>query len=267
MSKTSVADLMKKTSKPSSHETATFKVRPTHILSNSQDQSSHFTPSFPPPQTLAKSSDPLKPETHHVSQNSSNQNSNQSDPSKTSIQSSIPISFKQMRRQLLQQEQRIPEIRRVTPSNKELKLSDNVKEHISHWKDKYVSWLTVARLHIPKPHDVDPVTITEIERLIESGIMPTVSNIKNMDDKKILLQYLSSIKEPFDQVTLAWLFSLLLVLDRYITNPPIALFLSQILSKLIEEINNLSPNAEIFPYLCVNYITITDFFVLSSYLK
>ena len=275
MSNISVSNLMTKTNRPTHHEDAPKKdisKNKTEKSADIQNQDETLFQASKPPPTNAQQPVELantQKETKNDEKNGQikvNQNP-ESNQKPEQNQKPHRLSFKETYKLREQQQTFIPEIRRISPSNKSLHLNDNVREHIDQWKGKYVSWFTEARMRIPQFNDIEETDFAEIERLIESGILPTVHKLKGLSDKCEILRYLSKRTDKYDYVQLAWLYSCLFYLCRYITDPNEALLLSKILSKLITEINELSPTDNLFSHLCVNYVTISEFFHLSSYLR
>ena len=275
MSNVSVSNLMKKTNRPTSHESAQKNDNSKNKteISTGNEKNDGFVFDATKPPIIHPQPPPELPEAKKETKNDNNLEQNKTNQNPVSNQKPEQnqkphrLSFKETFMLREQQPTFIPEIRRISPSDKSLHLNDNVQQHMDQWKGKYASWFTEARMRIPQFNDIESTDITEIVRLIESGILPTVHKLKGLSDKSEILKYLSERPDPYDYVQLAWLYSCLFCLCRYITEPKEALMLSKILSKLIIEINNLDPSDKLFPYLCLNYVTISDFFHLSSYLR
>ena len=148
-------------------------------------------------------------------------------------------------------------------ANDDVKINPEYENISENWKEKFLLWFSTARLNIVAPEVVEPIDIISIQRSIESGILPKISDLFGLENTNDILTYFSRRSTPFSIVDLTWIGSSLIFEPRYVTETSVSDVLSEILTKIIHQINGTPREeacSELFSYLMTIYLIISSFF-------
>ena len=126
------------------------------------------------------------------------------------------------------------------------------------WCENYCTWLAYARNAIGQCTKEKETQFIELQRLIESSQPPKAVYVSPHDASNIF-KYFCEKQSYFSKNDLAWIFAALSVQPSLLL-PSTSALLQKILDKIYAQMNSITKEDALFPYLSVDAIYITKMF-------